>query len=374
MSKTLKAFGFLAVAAFLLLPVRSHSFKLPFGSKKPAPAPVAPASAAGPSAAAKPASPTAKLREVIYFSSREQGRLCLGRLNADGTGKAFLSQERQSFVAFPPREKGDDWSPCLSPDGKNLAFYSDRDGAANLWIMAPDGYDQRPLTREDTDIIPMRPRVHSTLAFSPDSRKLAYLRGGDVWIYDFNTQLQTSLTQDHGVEALAWSPDGKSMAFVRNDSLFVTRLGSPLVQLLASNSVGWPALQFEPKAGKQVLFFQQGAWTVSVDDRSLARLYSSLVVPNTLAYSPDGKSICILAPSPEHRAEVFLVGLDGKGSQLTQGGAEDCFFNAAGNKVYFLRRHKLWVIGTDSKGARPLTQTRTEGPVLGQALLPAEAL
>src|SRR5437868_4060113 len=29
---------------------------------------------------------------------------------------------------------GTSWSPVWSPDGKYLAFYSDRDGVANLWL------------------------------------------------------------------------------------------------------------------------------------------------------------------------------------------------------------------------------------------------
>src|ERR1700679_2457644 len=30
--------------------------------------------------------------------------------------------------------KGASWAPVWSPDGKNLAFYSDRSGIANLWV------------------------------------------------------------------------------------------------------------------------------------------------------------------------------------------------------------------------------------------------
>src|SRR5207247_1206753 len=121
------------------------------------------------------------------------------------------------------------------------------------------------------------PRGRGSLEFSPDSRKLAYLRGGDIWLYDFAAGQQFSLTQDHGVEALAWSPDGKSLAFVRGGSLFSNRVGSPLVQMLVPNGVTLPLLQYEPKAGKQVLFFRQGAWTVTLEDRTTVRITSSLV-------------------------------------------------------------------------------------------------
>jgi len=32
------------------------------------------------------------------------------------------------------QSKGSAWDPVWSPDGKTLAFYSDLDGAAHLWI------------------------------------------------------------------------------------------------------------------------------------------------------------------------------------------------------------------------------------------------
>jgi imidazolonepropionase-like amidohydrolase/Tol biopolymer transport system component len=38
--------------------------------------------------------------------------------------------------------------PKFSPDGKKIAFISDRDGAENLWVANADGSDPRPLTRD----------------------------------------------------------------------------------------------------------------------------------------------------------------------------------------------------------------------------------
>src|ERR1700754_137713 len=39
--------------------------------------------------------------------------------------------------------------PRFSPDGRRIAFVSDRGGGDNIWIMNVDGSDKRPLTRED---------------------------------------------------------------------------------------------------------------------------------------------------------------------------------------------------------------------------------
>ncbi|MBC7491376.1 MAG: PD40 domain-containing protein, partial [Novosphingobium sp.] len=39
--------------------------------------------------------------------------------------------------------------PRFSPDGKRIAFVSDRGGGDNVWIMNLDGTDKRQLTKED---------------------------------------------------------------------------------------------------------------------------------------------------------------------------------------------------------------------------------
>ena len=41
-----------------------------------------------------------------------------------------------------------DSQPRFSPDGKQIAFVSDRDGAENLWIANADGSDPRALTKD----------------------------------------------------------------------------------------------------------------------------------------------------------------------------------------------------------------------------------
>ncbi|QXQ07622.1 amidohydrolase family protein [Sphingosinicellaceae bacterium] len=114
--------------------------------------------------------------------------------------------------------------PRFSPDGKRIAFTSDRGGGDNIWIMNIDGSDKRQLTKEDF-------RLLNQPSWSPDGRfiiaKKHFTTGrslgtGEVWLYHVSggggvqlvkrasEQLQKELGEP------IYAPDGKSLYYTRN--------------------------------------------------------------------------------------------------------------------------------------------------------------
>ena len=114
--------------------------------------------------------------------------------------------------------------PRFSPDGKRLAFTSDRGGGDNIWIMNVDGSDKRQLTKEDF-------RLLNQPTWSPDGQFIAAkkhfttersLGTGEVWLYHVSGGIGVQLVKRSN-EALqkelgepTYAPDGKSVYFVRN--------------------------------------------------------------------------------------------------------------------------------------------------------------
>jgi len=114
--------------------------------------------------------------------------------------------------------------PRFSPDGRRIAFTSDRGGGDNIWIMNLDGSDKRQLTREDF-------RLLNQPTWSPDGRFIAAkkhfttgrsLGTGEVWLYHVSggggVVLVKKLNEQHQKELgePVFAPDGKHIYYVRN--------------------------------------------------------------------------------------------------------------------------------------------------------------
>ncbi|MBN1937234.1 MAG: PD40 domain-containing protein [Anaerolineae bacterium] len=123
-------------------------------------------------------------------------------------------------------DPAEDRFPAFSPDGKQLAFASKRNGYWNLYLRSCDGMIL-PITNQDAYV--------GAPAWSPDGLKLAYesMQDGnlDIWLFDIpGAGTFTNLTADslRADGMPAWSPDGTQIAFTswRNGDadLFVLNL------------------------------------------------------------------------------------------------------------------------------------------------------
>ncbi len=90
------------------------------------------------------------------------------RVRATGGDAECLTQNSGIAVNFHPR---------ISPDGRTIAFVSDRQGQSNLWLMDLDGGNPRPVTR-DVDARYMEP------TWSADGRFLVARKIGAVKLLD----------------------------------------------------------------------------------------------------------------------------------------------------------------------------------------------
>ena len=97
-----------------------------------------------------------------------------------------------------------------SPDGRQVAFNTDRAGDMNIWLHALQGGAERALTKgPGGDFQPQ---------WSPDGRTIVFFssRGGsaDIWSVDVASGSLTQLTRDAATDANpCFSPDGSQIAY-----------------------------------------------------------------------------------------------------------------------------------------------------------------
>ncbi len=203
------------------------------------------------------------VRSADSLESRDSGHFELYQSRLDGS-------EIRRLTNSP----GLDAYASLRPDGRFIAFSSERGGKRDLYLMSPAGQDIRRIKSD--------PAREFDPKFSPDGRLLAWSQVGDeigraqIYLGDGRALTATPLTSKPAIQTHpAWHPNGLELAFASNradnktfDIYMVDRKGGCLKRLTESeNDELFPA--FSPD-GRKLAFSSNhsGRWQIYVMDVS----------------------------------------------------------------------------------------------------------
>ena len=103
-------------------------------------------------------------------------------------------------------------SPIWSPDGKTIAFVSDRSGSDEIWICDPEGNNLKRITDLNNE--------KGSLQWTPDSKQLLYT-AADKKLYGYSVadgKTSVITSNDIGrIGSVAVSPDSKWVTFSKQD-------------------------------------------------------------------------------------------------------------------------------------------------------------
>ena len=202
---------------------------------------------------------------VAYVSYPEG---VLWRSHVDGSDKLQISSS--SLQALLPR-----WSP----DGKEIAFYSNQPGKpSRIYLISADGGAPRELIPDTESLQPQADPV-----WSPDGSSIAFGSSTlvspqtSIQIFDMKTYKVSSLPGSEGLFSPRWSPDGQYIAALPSNShgLKMFDFRTRKWALVTDATVGYPCWS---RNGRYIYFLQTlqdpGIMRLDVRNRKIEQIAS----------------------------------------------------------------------------------------------------
>jgi imidazolonepropionase-like amidohydrolase/Tol biopolymer transport system component len=237
-----------------------------------------------------------------------------------------------------------DMQPRFSPDGKKIAFTSDRGGGDNIWTIDADGTNPRQVTKESFRLInspAWLPPSGDYIVGHKHFTSRRSLGSGEMWLYPAvggadGLQMTTRPTEQKDVGEPAFSPDGRYLYYswdstpggsfeYNKDSTQGIYSINRLDRVTGENEtlVSGPGGACRPSPspdGKSLAFVRRVRFKTCLFVKDLAsglerQVYDGLerdmqetwaihgVYPS-MAWAPDGKSVVLYAKGGFHRISI----------------------------------------------------------------------
>jgi len=228
----------------------------------------------------------ASVGTAMFYHAESGGQSALMRADTDSRGAilritSVVNDRANNFHARP------------SPDGKHIAFDSDRDGERGVYIADADGRQVRRVSGEGFAAVP---------SWSPNGSTLAFVRAEtnrprvwNLWTTDLDSGRTRRLTSHRVGQPWggSWFPDGRRIAYSHEQNLVILDTATGQQKTYSSPVKGrllrTPAVSPD---GERVMFqvYRDGAWLLELSNGTMRKILSD---PSAEEYTwaPDGRRV-----------------------------------------------------------------------------------
>lgn len=305
-------------------------------------------------------------RPIAFVSDRE------------GSADIYIIEPDGSSLQRLTKDAASDAQPVWAPDGTRLAFVSDRDEIPEIYVMDRTGGQVKRLTNT-------RPGG-KWYAWKADSSQLVFewawdgTSHRDIYTVNADGTAQTRLTDGMGVYWNAsWSADGQRIVFVveRKDAEIMSMDANGYAWAALTDNETWEQLPTCSPDGSRIAFVTHrgGVWclyAINSDGTGEYELLQGVDPGQYAAWSPTGERIAVVAQR-DGQNDIYVMNADGSAEiRLTDNPANDDApaWSPDGKQIAFQSdrdgHREIYVKNADGSGEeRRLTTGGGESPAWG---------
>ena len=298
--------------------------------------------------------------------------------NRDGGKEIYVMDADGSSVKRLTNNLADDVNPSWSPDGRKILYESERDGNSEIYVMEADGGNQIRLTRNNA--------ADTTATWSPDGSLIAFASNRDTGppYNPYNLDIYVMNADGSNVRRIVddpeydvgpqWSPDGRKILFTtgRNGNFDVYETnadGTGQRNLTADNDKadGAPIWSID---GHNIAFSRRfegkdHIFVMDANGENLKRVTHNSANNGAPGWSPDGSKL-IFHTDLDGNYEIYMISVDGELAQLTEDAADDLSpdWSPDGNRIAFSSnrngKQHIYVMNADGSSLAQITNSQSE--------------